>query len=370
MNCDYCNLVFENKKLLMLHQKTKKCVVHREIGFVCQKCFKYIKGYENTLSHVNECNENLTEEGILRALINQLSLKYDVSLNLDDDTNSGVLTFKKLNNYIHPHNVMNGVNVPQKIHLFQKHLAKYTTDQIIGDYNLYINDLHHKIFRSIDIFQFLSVRYAFEDFLNLLWVKTTTPCISISGNIYLLGKVQCQNNEGKKWFGDTFLLKQGEQVVKCVWYQDNDLTQLFSCFRYILKDLLNLYLSLGNWALKQEKIKLKGKTDLKTKLGTIADVIIKHNLKNLVDTIQILNSYETFSTLVKKILMSQSTILHSNIDHIFKDDMTLPPIIDEDLLLMNMGNPNLIRSTVNGNCYHLMHYILSDSERKIFLSKE
>jgi len=372
IECTYCDLIFEDKKHLGMHQKTKKCVAHRNIGFVCQKCFKCIKGYENTLNHVDKCKENLTEEGTLKALINQLSLKYNVDLKLDEDANSGMLTFKKLNNYIRPNNVVYDVNVPQKPHLFQKYLDKYTTEQIIGGHNLYINDLHHKIFRVSDAFQFLSIRYTFEDLFNLLWVKTTTPCIyHKDGDIYLLGKVQCRNDdEGRKWFGDTFLLKSGENVVKCVWYQDNHLTQLFSCFRYILKDLLNLYLTLGNWALKQEKIKIKGKDDLKTKMCMIADVIVKYNLENLVDTIQKLNSYDTFVSHIKKTLTTQGSILHSNIEHVFKDDITLSPIIDDDLSLMNMGDPKLIGSTISGNYYHLMYYILPEPERKIFLSKE
>jgi len=364
--CTYCNLCFDDKKQLVAHQKTKKCTTHRDIGFICQKCFKSIKGYDNTLIHVNECKEKLSEEGLLQALINQLSLQYNVDLKINN-SDEGIIVFKKLNNYSHPNNLTSGIEKPKKIHYFSKFLEKHTIDQIIGCHNLYINDLRHKIFRVSDTFQFLSMKYNFEELFNILWIQTTTPCIYLKDeNIYILGKIQCQNSNDQKWFGDTFLLKHNEKINKCIWYQDNQLIQFYSSFKYILRDLLNLYLSLGGWALKQKKIKLKANNDLSINIQKISDIVEEYNFKILINTIQKLNSYETFKVLITNLLQTQGIKLHSNIEHIFKDNASLSPIIDEDLSLMNMNDPEL----VGGNYYFLMYYILPESERKIFISKE
>ena len=74
-------------------------------------------------------------------------------------------------------------------------------------------------------------------------------------------------------------------------------------------------------------------------------------------------------------------VLHSNIKHVFKDEL-LPSsygeslawprgpkvshsMINEEFSLMNMNDLDL-----TGNYYCLMYYILPDSEKNIFLSKE
>ena len=291
--CTYCNLIFDEKKLLVTHQKTKKCTIHRNIGFVCQKCFKYIKGYANILQHVADCQENLTEEGLVVALVNQLSSNYEVSLQFKDN-NSGTINFNRIHNYIHPNVLTCGINVPQKPSMFQKALNKHVDGQIMGSHGHYLNDVFHKIYRLSDAFQFMSVKYDFETLLDVVWFDTTVPCFHVKDNeIYVLGKVQCQNENNQKWYGDTFILKDGEKIVKCMWYKDADLKRFFVTLKVLLKDLLNLYLNLGNWALKHKKIKVS-KQDLTNVGRLISETMREYNFENLVDNIKKLNSYETF----------------------------------------------------------------------------
>lgn len=400
--CTYCSLFFEEKRLLTTHQKTKKCTAHRNIGFVCQQCFKNIKGYNNTLEHVEKCTEKLTEEDMLRALVNQLSLKYAVDVKFDIDNNSGIISFKRICTYVHPSNLNCGVNVPQKKHMFQKTLNKHTDAQLIGSHNLYTNDIFHKIYRLSDPFQFISTKYNFQDASTILWLDCNKmPCFHIKDNtIYVLGKVQCQNDKEQKWFGDTFVLNENEKIIKCVWYKDPELKQFFMNLNPLLKDILNLYLNLGNWALKQKKIKLKptkqteklpcrprsgrqsppserpteSGSQLRAMRGSsqchdniISGIIREYNYENLVENIKILSSYDTFYSIFKNLLEKnlKDSILHSNIQHIFKDNLLSSSLVNEEFSLMNMNDPEL----KDGNYYHLMYYILPESEKNIFLSK-
>ena len=169
-NCTHCDLTFESKGNLATHQKTKKCLLHKDINFICKKCFKIIIGYDNTLKHTSECQENITTElGIITALVNQLSLKYKVDLTLEDD-NNGTISFKKMYNYIHPKKLEYGLNIPQRTYLFYKTLMKHTDDQIIGSHNHYLNDVYNKIARLNEPFQFLSVKYGFEDLMKIICI--------------------------------------------------------------------------------------------------------------------------------------------------------------------------------------------------------
>jgi hypothetical protein len=368
-DCNYCNLTFEEKKGLATHQKTKKCTIHRDVGFVCQKCFKTIKGYDNTLKHISECQEKLDSDiGIITALINQLKIKFDVNLVMEN-SNDGVITFKKINKYTHPNKLECGISLPQRIFLFKKTLIKHTDDQIMGSHNLYLNDIYNKILRLDEPFQFLSVRYDFENLMNVVWFKDNSSCFHIKDDIiYVLGKVQCQNSNGQKWFGDTFNLKEDEKVVKCIWYKDPDLKQFFSCLKPLLKDILNLYLELGSWALKQKKIKFKEETNnLNTKYKIISDIMVEYNFIKLVDNIKSLDSYDTFYSTFKKLLKHKDNLnLYSNIQHVFKEEVLPSTIINEEYSLMIMNNPKF----VGGNYYYLMDYILPESEKVIFRSKE
>ena len=380
--CTYCNLVFEEKKGLITHQKTKKCTIHRYIGFVCQKCFMNVKGYENILKHVESCalENNTNKFNELTALIHQLSLKYHVTVVYNNDTNNeGSINFKQMNNYIHPIKLNCGLNIPQKTYLFNKYVIKYSNEQIMGNYNLYLNDVCNKIVRLSDVFQFMSVKNTFSDLLTLLFVDGSSP-ITIKDNVvYTLGKVQCQNSDGRKWFGDTFILEEGETVVKCVWYRDSQLKQFFKCLTPLLRDILNLYLKLGNYALKQKKIKFKkdkvdgnqNRVDKNTRVATskiITDCLTEYNYLNLVDNIKKLYSYDLFYPIFQNLLDTKikGLSLHSNVQHIFKDELLPSFICEDDVSLMSMNDPEL----VGGNYYYLMDYILPQSEKIIFRSKE
>lgn len=365
-DCTYCNLSFEERRVLLNHQKTKKCITHRNIGFTCQKCFKNIKGYDNTIKHVENCNENITEDGLIQALINQLSLRYNVDLNFSNK-NEGQINFKRVNNYIHPKKLEGGINVPLKPHLFTKTLNKNLDAQIMGSHGHYLNDIFNQILRLSDTIQFLSVKYDFTTLLSILWLDTPIECFHLKNDdIYVLGKVQAQNIEGQKWFGDTFILKDDENISKCVWYKDPQLKYFFLNLNPLLKDILNLYLSLGNWILKQKKIKFKSTKDNYEKI--IADVMEEYNLSNLVENIQKLSSYETFKSVFNNLLNQKKngSLLHSNIQHVFKDEMLPLPLIDEHFSLMTMNDPEFN----GGNYYYLMDYILPKEEKVIFRSKE
>lgn len=366
--CTYCDLTFETKGGLSTHQKTKKCILHQTIGFFCKKCFKTIKGYDNTLKHTSECCENVSSDlGMITALINQLSVKYNVNLTLDDE-NNGTIKFEKAYTYVHPKKIEYGLNIPQKPFLFYKTLTKHTDDQILGSHHHYLNDIYNKISRLDEPFQFLSVKYGFEDLINNVFFNNGphVPCFTIKeGIVHVLGKVQCENKEGQKWFGDTFNLKDDEKIVKCVWYADPELKQFYACLKPLLKDLLNCYLNLVGWALKQKKIKFKETTDLESKYKIISDIVVEYKFINLIDNIKKLDSYETFYSTFKKYLKNNDSKLHSNISHVFKDDLLPSSIVNEEYSLMIMSDPKFI----GGNYHYLIDYILPESEKNIFRSK-
>lgn len=368
--CKYCDLTFQDKKLLVLHHKTKKCLTHRHVGFVCQKCFQLIKGYENTLNHVSECKTQLSEEGMLISLVNQLSLKYETTITFENK-NSGTINFKLMNLYKHPLKLTYGIMVPQRPHLFFKTLYKYTDDQIMESCTLYLNDMYNKILRLSDTFQFLSVKYNTSELLNILWINTPYSGIYLKDEeLYILGRIQCQNNEGQKWFGDTFILKEGEKIVKCLWTKDPQLKLFFNYLKILLKDVLNLYLVLGNWSLKQKKIKFKAKDDHLYKNNIIQNVMEEFKLTTLIKNIQNLNCYETFystiQNLIKKKWSIEPPILHTNIQQVFKDNQTIPLNENQYMSLMDMKDPELIGENYNS----LLYYVLPEYDKKIFASKE
>lgn len=372
-NCSYCDLEFEEKRLLVTHQKTKKCTTYRSIGFVCQKCFQNIKGYDNTIKHVEACKENVSGDGLLQTLINQLSLNYKVDLILDDTVNEGRINFKRVHNYIHPKKLECGISVPLKPYLFIKTLNKNNDSQIMGCHGLYLNDVSSQIFRLSDTFQFLSVKYDLVTLMNILWLEVPSKCFYLKDTkIFILGKVQAQNNEDKKWFGDTFILKDDEKIIKCVWYQDSHLKSFFSNLNPLLKDILNLYLTLGSWALKQKKIRFKNTTNVPCVPGyynkIISEIMEEYNLATLVSNIQKLSSYETFYQIFNSELNKKKngSLLPSNIQHVFKDEILPSPLINENFSLMTMNDPERI----GGNYFYLMDYILPEEEKLIFRSKE
>jgi hypothetical protein len=367
--CTYCNLVYDEKKLLLAHQKTKRCTSHRHINFVCKKCFKLYSGYENILNHVENCQINCSEEESLSLLTNQLCLKYLVEVKYNEP-DEGVIYFKKLNNYFHPNNLVSSISTPQKPYLFFKFLEKHAADdtKILGSHNLYLNDIHHKIFRLDDSFQLLCIKYNFNNLINLLWLDSSMSCFQIhENNIYVLGQVQCEDESKRRWFGDTFILKNNEKIIKCIWYKDSLLKQFFSLLNPLLKDSLNLYLILCHWILKKKKITLKFNKDEAFKsYETISNIIEEYNLQNLVENIKKLNCYSTFFHSFNSLLYKREKIaFHSNINHVFKDELLPSQLVNEEYSLMTMSDHEL-----NRNYFYLMDYILPETEKKIFRSKK
>lgn len=363
--CTYCNLFYEEKKILLAHQKTKKCKAHRQINFICKKCFNVYSGYENILKHVETCETVCNDH--LFSIINQLSSTYSLDIKYNKE-NEGTIHFKKLNVYKHPKCMYSSIILPQKIHLFYKSIGKYDDIKILGSHNGYINDINHKIFRLGDAFQLLCIKYTFKDLMDLLWSPSSSmSCFCIKNDIYILGQVQCKNEINQKWFGDTFILKENENVNKCIWYKDPSLKQFFSLLNPLLKEILNLYLNLCNWILKKKKIAFKfNKEEVHKSYCRIDEIIEEYNLQNLVENIQILNCYSTFSSLFKPLLEHYKNtpyMLHTNIQHVFKDEL-LPSAINEEYSLMTMSDHELTR-----NYFYLMDYILPESEKKIFRSK-
>lgn len=387
--CVHCDLAFEEKKLLTTHQKTKKCIVHRNILFMCQKCFKNIKGYANTVAHVSQCTENPKQSDVLTIFVKQLSsLNYNVSLHFENhEGDAGNITFAKIHTYTHPTTLHHSIPAPTKPVAFSKALTKYTDQQLLGSHNHYLNDALHKIYRLGDAFLFMSVKYDFHALMHALWFQTSYTCFHVKDDyIYVLAKIQSQNIQNKTWHGDTFHNKIDEHITKCIWYKDSDLKRFFINLRSLLKDILNLYLSFGNWCLKQDKIKLKSlkqEPDLKTKLKTISETMQKYGYGHLIDNVRKLNSYELFFPIFKELIDNNSqspTVLLSNLKHVFKDDL-LPlssgesvcwpggpashcEAVEEEFSLMTMNDKEL-----NINDHYLMYHILPDSEKHIFLSK-
>lgn len=378
--CTYCDLTFETKSLWCAHQKTKKCTVHRNIGFVCRKCFQTIKGYDNVVKHTSECEENIKDDlSMITSLLKSLSTTLTFDIVYNERNNEGVINFKKVCNYTHPTKLECGISVPLKMYLFTKTLNKYTDLQLLGSHHLYISDIGNKIVRLSDAFQFMSVKYGFIELLNIIFLQSKVQSCFMckDGTTYILGKVQCQNADNQKWFGDTFNLKEGESVVKCVWYRDPDLKQFFNYLKPLLKDILNLYLQLGNWCCKQKKIKLCSKSsqryisdkDMSASGKIISEVMAEYNFTNLIDNIQKLEDYNTFYTTFTSLLKnseSKGLIMYTNIQHVFKDDLLPSPTGFEEFSLMCMNNPEY-----SGKNYdYLMDYILPQSEKLIFRSKE
>lgn len=365
--CTFCNLSFDIKHSLVLHQKTKKCILHRHIDFRCTKCFQVIVGYDNILHHTTICQEEINSDlGMIQALMKQLSLKYEISLQMKDNQLEGTISFKRLYNYNHPKQLNCGITIPLKLNIFDK-LKLYTDEQILGSHNHYLNDIFNKISRLEEPFKFLSLKYNFEKFMNIIWLNTSMSCLYFKDNsLYTLGKIQCQNSENKSWFGDTFNLKEDEKIIKCIWYKDPQMKYFYSYLKPLLKGLLNLYLDFCGKILKQKKIKLKATLDLKEKYKIISQIIDEFNLINLVQNIQILDCYKTFFLIFKNLLKNNGFILHTNIEHVFKDKCLPYPLIFEEYSLMVMNDQKF----TDENYKYLLDYILPDSEKNIFRTKQ
>ncbi|ABF82042.1 hypothetical protein MIV012R [Invertebrate iridescent virus 3] len=369
--CTHCDLHFESKSKLATHQKTKKCTAHRFLGFTCQKCWDHVKGYENALNHVAKCGQKLqTFEGI-QALVAQLALHYKCEVVFDHENGKGQINFQKVFNYTHPSNLqeMREPIEPRSMHVWYKMLRKYSDQYLLGGHGLYLNDINYTLFRLSDAFKFLAAKYDARTLLKMLWIEPTYKLFHVKdGIVYVLGKIQSQTQEGRKWFGDTFCLQRNETIVKCLWYRDPTLEQLWSNTIPLLKEILNLYLDLGTWLLKRKNIKLKNDHKIHHNCKTIIENVFKeYDVTNLIENITVLNSRQTFTTMFREILTQHQKDLRlpSNIHHVFKDDLLPSSLGGQEFSLMTMTEQKIS----GGNQYHLMYHILPESERPMFETK-
>ncbi|AHL67575.1 hypothetical protein DH26_gp082 [Chloriridovirus anopheles1] len=130
----------------------------------------------------------------------------------------------------------------------------------------------------------------------------------------------------------------------------------------MVKDLLNLYLDLGNQVLRKEKITFKTVKKEEDTVEIIKNVMAKYNLSLLVENIRNLSDYIIFRESFESRIITSSRF--DNIKYVFKDEL-LPVKLNEEYSLMNMSTFELTK-----NFHFLMHYILPDSEKAIYLSKE
>ena len=95
--------------------------------------------------------------------------------------------------------------------------------------------------------------------------------------------------------------------------------------------------------------------------------MIEYNLINLVDNLKNFQNFEKFSKTFKNCLKNFTPqVLHSNIQHIFKDEELPSSFNNNEFSLMTLNDHEL----TGGNYVYLMYYILPEEERIIFLSKE
>jgi hypothetical protein len=384
--CEYCDLSFAERKLLLSHQKTKKCTLHRNLLFKCRKCLVEITGYANGLAHAETCDVfgevNLQRfVSALKAQANQSG--FDVEETAQEfravpnpsgigrclpggqTVGSVVLRIKARNIYTHPEGIACkvGITVPQKLYLIKKLIAK-PLDVIRASVppKGYFNDVFSQILNQSELAQILALKLSREEF-SQSWLNSAYPSlIKKQGEFYALSKVQCKDELGRKWFGDTSLLSDKEHVHRLVWAKDVLLRQTFCNFYPILKDLVNLYLILGKQALKKEKIKTK-----EVQEAGLIDVLSAHGLTNLVENIQMLSNYDLFFSHWEKNVAS-SVETYDNVEQVFSEE-NLPAKFGDHFnycSLMNLSDQELTDNAY----YHLMHHVLPESEKPIFAKKD
>ena len=79
-NCTYCNLVFDEKKIFLAHQKTKKCLNHRQIKFVQDNHSCSKKGVIRGLHYQDSPNQ---QAKLVRVIAGEI---FDVAVDIRPDS--------------------------------------------------------------------------------------------------------------------------------------------------------------------------------------------------------------------------------------------------------------------------------------------
>jgi hypothetical protein len=320
--CKHCDVSFETKKLLSLHQRSKKCTVHRTIIFKCKKCLNETNGYDNAIKHSVVCTSE--EPDVLSNIINQFKKFYTVNVTGD------CLTFQKMNNYDQPPLLEKGPSVPNKNSRF----LSLSNTNIKGNLTSYLSDVKFQTAMLGDAIQIIAYLYPWNEFVDTLWFDSASSIFYIKDNVFhVLTKTQCQDENGKTWFGNAFDLKKGERVTKCVWTKDPELKITFGHIRECLKDLVNLYLAMGK----------------------VENCHLAENIKNL-SCYQ--TFYETFSRKIKQ------TDPFTNIEYVFDEPQSGGYELQVDV--MCLCDPPTIKK---GSFYRLMARILPPQEQIILKAK-
>lgn len=361
--CEYCDISFVDRKLLLSHQKTKKCTVHRNLLFKCRKCLVEVTGYSNGLAHAETCDV-LGEVDLPRFVSAVKARAVQSGFSVEEtagESGSVVLRIGVRNVYRHPQVTARkvGIAVPQKLYLVKKLMAKHL--EVVPQKG-YFNDVFSQILNQSELAQFFALKLSCEEF-SQNWLNSAYPSlIKKQGEYYALSKVQCRDELGRKWFGDTSLLSDNEHVHRLVWAKDVSLRQTFCNFYPILKDLVNLYLVLGKQALKKENIKTK-----EVQEAGLVDVLSAHGLANLVENIKMFSNYDIFFSHWQKNVAS-SVETYDNLEQVFGAENLSAKFGDHSnyCSLMNLSDQALTDNAY----YHLMYHVLPDCEKQIFAQKQ
>lgn len=374
--CDYCDMYFSSRKLLLAHQKTKKCAVHRHISFTCDKCFASMKGYENILNHASTCTvQTSPEDALIESLKSTLNVFGCV---IQDgylfDGVSGCVKFDR--HFVYEHvDTLSSDELPTTMVGCLKKLEKYSSGDLGTLSSRVLNDVRSKVLRVSNLFCLESIRSNFCRLMTSFWLSTFNASIrKVNDTIHVLDRVQCRNaGDGRKWYGDTATMKSGEgTVVKCVWRRDPDFKKFYGYLKPLIVDMFDMYMKLGARALKRKGVSSKSlrADDFDSSTKLIADVIKESGLANLADNLTTLGSYERFRDRMSRMTFDADRTVYSNVENVFEKSVAPSSQFDhcEICSLMDLrDHHDLVANRID---YHLVYAVLPAEERAQFVSKE
>jgi hypothetical protein len=319
---------------------------------------------------VKDCKVQVKDRVDLNFIVDLLkTLKYKTTLEISQTITgvAGTITFEKLNEYVHPYDLNDQDHTTHKredARSYLKASTQRTENELTGRHLMYLNDVGSESVRISESFKAMSIKTDFIGLMRAFWFDSAnSPIFNNDYGTYVLGRVQCQNSDGRKWYGDTRTLKPFEKVVKCVWYRDDNFYKFYTYMQPLITDVFNVYLLMGNWALKKKKISFK--------VDSHSDQIIKNileefGLTNLANNLRCLATREIFLDKLRD-LPKTTRKLYTNMRHVFEDAAQGEEDQDyENMSLMNLREHHELSS---GNNYHLILYVLPPEEKLLFASK-